>query len=137
VITFPNCFINSNVKPPDRIKAVNLVLTHVQKFWGELMKILFTVLLACLISTAAYATISKKDIAGIKAETQKQGITIEDYPDAHQELKEQVEACGLGVVEGWKGENRCTHTIEVDDWFLRPHCSYRTMCSKKKEWFER
>jgi|GEM_PF-935697 len=50
----------------------------------------------------------------------QQGIDLSKYPDALAEFKEHVSNCGPGVVEGFTGENRCTHTIRLDQTFLTP-----------------
>ena len=47
-------------------------------------------------------------------------IDINQYPDALDEFTQQIELCGTGVVEGFIGENRCTHTIKLDSNFLSP-----------------
>jgi hypothetical protein len=98
------------------------------------MKIVLATILSFLIAGVALATsISQTQLTYIKTATLKQGVVIENYPDAHQELKEQVSACGLGVVQGWQGINRCTHTIKVDDWFLRPMAE-KTGYIEEKNW---
>lgn len=45
---------------------------------------------------------------------------LKNKPWAQKEVDRHVQACGEGVIEGQSGENRCSYTVPVDAWLLKP-----------------
>jgi len=50
---------------------------------------------------------------------------LQDFPWAEQEVMEHIALCGVGVVEGQEGPNKCSYHIKVDD-LMYQHPSLKT-----------
>ena len=75
---------------------------------------LFFVLIGVALFTACTKT-EKIEVPKYIKEIVKEELDLEDYPYAVKEIKEHVDECGPGVVEGNDGENNCGHKISVSE----------------------
>ena len=62
-----------------------------------------------------------------------EGIDLSQYPWAVEELKELVDQCGPGVVEGNGGKNTCSYTVKIDEMMLR-HPVMKTGFLYQEDW---